>query len=163
MSELSEYLQGFNLKFEVRFLRANVEVKKFAHSYDRMQWTRFKWDVIINGEVFGFDTGACAAEHDFPTGHRPDPKKYMITSVLDDRGKWVWPELPELADVVSCLVSDSSAEKQSFSDWCKDLGWSDDSRKALDTYLACQDNAKRLRKALRGTDVDFNKLTELEH
>lgn len=52
---------------------------------------------------------------------------------------------PDLADLLYCLLLDSSASDQSFDDWCGDLGYDTDSRKALETYLACQNAGSKLR------------------
>ena len=55
---------------------------------------------------------------------------------------------PTEAELIYSLISDASAAYESFGDWCEGLGYDEDSRKALDTYLACQENARKLRKAL---------------
>lgn len=44
---------------------------------------------------------------------------------------------PTSADVVSCLLSDASCAYGSFEDFCSDLGYDTDSRKAYRTYKAC--------------------------
>lgn len=60
---------------------------------------------------------------------------------------------PKAADVLDCLASDaSSVENTSFEDWCDEMGWDSDSRKAERTYKACQHGAKRL-KAFLGDDL----------
>lgn len=51
---------------------------------------------------------------------------------------------PELLEVLDCLVSDASSANGSFEDFCSELGWDTDSRKAERTYRAC----KRTRAAL---------------
>lgn len=50
------------------------------------------------------------------------------------------------------LVMDSDACDMSFDDWCSNFGYETYSRKALDTYLECQKNALKLRKA--GIDIE---------
>ena len=62
---------------------------------------------------------------------------------------------PSAADVLSCLISDAlSVESASdFEDWCSELGYDPDSRKALATYNACEASAVKLRKLL-GDDYD---------
>lgn len=49
-------------------------------------------------------------------------------------GNSVRPNRPGLADVVSCLVLDGVVLGASFSDWCADFGYSDDSIQAFNTY-----------------------------
>lgn len=54
--------------------------------------------------------------------------------------------MPELADVLDCLVSDASSVRNSrgFEDWCADLGYDTDSRKAEKTYKTCERQADKL-------------------
>jgi len=54
---------------------------------------------------------------------------------------------PKCDDVLHALINDASAEGEGFSDWCSNLGYDTDSRKALQTYLDCQEIAQKLRKA----------------
>lgn len=54
-------------------------------------------------------------------------------------------------DVLESLFSDAGAAYDTFEGWCGDMGLDTDSRKALDTYLACQATATALRK-LFGAD-----------
>lgn len=78
------------------------------------------WAIEINGAVFDYYTGV---------GHR---------------GKNNKPQKPELSAVLSCLAMDASACSMSFDRWCEDFGYDTDSRKALKTYLECQDTAEKL-------------------
>ena len=55
------------------------------------------------------------------------------------------PKRPGLAGILSSLLSDGQVASETFEDFCADLGYSTDSRKALDTYLACQDSGRKLR------------------
>lgn len=50
--------------------------------------------------------------------------------------------------VLESLFGDASSAFETFESWCADLDFSSDSRKALDTYLACQRTAMDLRKLL---------------
>jgi hypothetical protein len=67
---------------------------------------------------------------------------------------------PTAYDLLSCIRLDSSAEGQSFSQWCGDFGYDDDSISALKTYNDCLDNAKKLRQAL-GNET-FKELMEAQ-
>jgi hypothetical protein len=53
---------------------------------------------------------------------------------------------PCIDDVLYSLVMDSMAMDESFIDWCDNFGYDSDSRKALDIYLKCQENANKLKK-----------------
>lgn len=62
------------------------------------------------------------------------------------RGK---PIVPNICDVVACLVSDASAiDCRSFEDWASDFGYDTDSRSAEATYRACLETGLALRSAL---------------
>jgi hypothetical protein len=81
-----------------------------------------------------------------------------------ERG-WLTPDKERVttADVVSSLAIDAVGAEQTFEDWCGDLGWDTDSRKALATYLACQEERKQLLKLLGGNMVVFEKVLSAEH
>ena len=66
------------------------------------------------------------------------------------KGHWqvTVPQAPHAADVLHSLVMDSSAVGQSFESWCSDFGYDTDSRKALATYEACQQNADKLARVI---------------
>ena len=55
---------------------------------------------------------------------------------------------PDAASVLDALLSDATAEDEIFEDWCATFGADTDSRKALETYLACQRCATDLRRLL---------------
>lgn len=56
------------------------------------------------------------------------------------------PKAPDAAGVLHSLLLDAAAGHMSFSDWCADYGYDDDSMKAFATYQACCDIGKRLAK-----------------
>lgn len=55
------------------------------------------------------------------------------------------PVTPTAADVLYCLTSEYDALSTSFPDWCAELGYEEDSRKAFRVYESCQEGAKKLR------------------
>lgn len=55
---------------------------------------------------------------------------------------------PVAEAVLYCLVCDASALDQTFEEWCSDLDFDVDSRKAERTYKACRRNGRTLRKLL---------------
>lgn len=64
------------------------------------------------------------------------------------------PKPPHAADVLHSVVMDSSACEQSFSDWCGEYGYDTDSRKALATYEACQQNADKLKRIFSHAQIE---------
>lgn len=57
---------------------------------------------------------------------------------------------PGAASVLSCLISDNESVKnaRSFEDWCGDMGWDSDSRRAERTYNACRDLGAKVERLL---------------
>ena len=95
--------------------------KPIAEKSDNWQEGSFEWRVSINNAIFSFYTGSALGSE------------------------------PTLDDVLYSLISDSQACEMSFDEWCSDFGYNTDSRKALETYLLCQSNTKKLVKA--GIDI----------
>jgi hypothetical protein len=56
------------------------------------------------------------------------------------------PVPPHAADVLYCLLSEAEACNMSFSDWCEEYGYSNDSLKALNTYRECEESGRKLQK-----------------
>lgn len=59
---------------------------------------------------------------------------------------------PSMADVLDCLDSDARACSVTFSEWCNEFGFDEDSRKAEMTYRACDETGKRLARILSNED-----------
>ena len=53
---------------------------------------------------------------------------------------------PAPTDVIACLADDARFGGELFADFCDNCGYEADSRRALDTYLACQQTAVQLRR-----------------
>lgn len=65
--------------------------------------------------------------------------------------------VPTSASVLYCLLLDSESGQCTFHEFCEDFGYNEDSRKALDTYLACQNTGKHL-----NTIFDCNEISRLQ-
>jgi len=90
-------------------------------------------------------------------------KQYERESYKMKPEKWIAmsePVAPELDNVLDCLRSDSECWENSrnFEDFCSELGYDTDSRKAESIYKACGEIAKEL-KFLLGSD-NYKKLLE---
>lgn len=70
---------------------------------------------------------------------------------------------PTAADVLDCLASDAASyvNASGFEDWCSDLGYDTDSRKAERTYKIVKRQAERL-ETLLGTDLYESLLWDTE-
>lgn len=67
---------------------------------------------------------------------------------------------PSAADVLSCLTSDAQAGEMSFPEFCREMGYDDDSRKAKATHRACVEMSGRLRLFLGNY---FDEFAEAQH
>lgn len=78
---------------------------------------------------------------------RRDPKQSWDFDFYTGVGlrKNARPVAPSAAGVLYSLIADSAAYDMSFSEWCADFGYSDDSIKAMGTYTACREIRKKLR------------------
>lgn len=71
------------------------------------------------------------------------------------------PTTPAAAGVLYSLLSEARAADMSFPDWCGELGYDDDSRKAFDTYMQCCDIARELRAVFtRGELANLDNLVQ---
>lgn len=128
-----------------------VTIGAGAQTRDSGKWECDAWRVTIetapgNGavrsETFDYFTGV---------GHRvaPSPRAFDNVRTPRDRARWerenAKPVAPHVAGVLYSIVRDGDALNTNFSDWCAELDMSDDSMKALETYKACCDNARRLK------------------
>ena len=61
-----------------------------------------------------------------------------------------WKRQPNVEDVINCLVSDASCVQNSrnFENWCSDLGYNSDPRKAKRVYEACEKQTNNLKNLL---------------
>lgn len=55
---------------------------------------------------------------------------------------------PDAEGVIDCLLSDAQAGEQSFEDFCADMGYDLDSRKAEQTWKQCRAYAPKVRRFL---------------
>lgn len=67
---------------------------------------------------------------------------------------------PTAADVLNCLVSDVQYGEVSFEEFCSDLGYEEDSRKAYAVWEKCRKLAPRVRRFLGGA---FDEYADAEH
>lgn len=68
---------------------------------------------------------------------------------------------PDVSDGVWCQALERSGViDNSFGDWCREFGYSTDSREAFNTYLKIKANANRFSELI-GSDPVLDKLTEL--
>lgn len=136
------YLENIGVKFSV--IGQGVGLKRDGWECDR-------WSVLFKKsevqETFEYFTGI---------GHRVINDRHYYEIKNDKRlpsnnkrhqmEKVSFPFPPFAAAVLYCLVLDSSANDQSFDNWCEEYGYSNDSMKAFKTYQQCCETAEKMRK-----------------
>lgn len=103
---------------------------------DKEGWKHYAWAVSLVRNP----------EHHPQKLSGPIPYRMGIGHKDKKTGK---PTPPKVEDVISSMTLDATACDESFDDWCSSLGYETDSRKALKTYLACQNSGVELRRFLR--------------
>ncbi len=87
-------------------------------------------------------------------GYDNGPPPWPGTLLHEQWMKQAKPQTPHAADVLCSLILDSSAVGQSFESWCDDFGFDTDSRKAFNTYAACQQNADKLARIFNAAQME---------
>lgn len=129
------------MKFEVQF-------QGFR---DDKKWPHFVWSVRINGESFEYRTGTGHETPCFQTrnGYRMKRNtKPKDREVIFNAERESWVHCPKEKDVLQCLFSDAELGAESFDEFCLNMGVSNDSIKAFDSYRACMESRQKLLRAL---------------
>lgn len=148
LPEQTKTREGVEVTFPAYTVMQIMEPQK-AKSDD---WhdTAQKFLFTIKGKTFEFYTGIGHRECAVSFSREREEYKRLKNANLTDHGlksfiKLSRATLPTIEDLFYSLVMDSSAADQTFSDWCSDFGYDTDSRKALQTYEACQESAVKMR------------------
>jgi hypothetical protein len=133
-------LEKLNIK--VNIIRRPTTLTKDAEGWEHWAW-------VVRLERFG---SPYKYTEDIPyrMGSAHVEKRKPVASWMP---KVVTPKAPDAATIVHSLILDSSACDESHADWCANFGYDEDSRKAMDIYLACQKSGTMLRKFL-GKDLE---------
>ena len=76
------------------------------------------------------------------------------TIAWEENQKAMKPTKPHPAGVLSSLIWQAAAADMSFYEWCSEYDYDDDSRKAEAAYLACRDNAYKLREVFSRAQLE---------
>ena len=158
----------------------DLEVSEMINSYSvvyvgertKDAWKYDKWLITLNGVDFEYSTGIghrlevekgkyslSAKQKRFVKELKECTKLNKVLFTIEDRS--LYAVAPTQASVLYCILMGSDADEYSFSDWCDNLGYDEDSRKALDIYLACQENSKKLKQVFKTfTNERIEKLRE---
>jgi hypothetical protein len=121
-------------------------------------WAHFAWKCTLeyNGRKLetSYRTGVGHCRK--PAGAQPQWQFDKTIDGTHTRELWYRnpkaPIAPSVADVLHSLVSDGMSAQSEFEDWCCELGYDSDSRKAYATYQECQTTLCKL-VAMFGADL----------
>lgn len=124
----------------------------FVGKIKRDNWDCFAWSVHLKDQTFDYYTGLGHATKSVGyMGLKPKTLARKVIRSTNDRDEVIFIHIPKLKDVLHALALDCTNEN--FHDWCSNFGCSTDSRKALETYLLCQENEIKLRKVLKSKNA----------
>ena len=125
----------------------------------REEWDCDGWRFTIKDQAFEYFTGLGMREdvtadtkkraaYDFPCLTEKDAAGQTMRGrlYLQRVQELRKPQMPPIAGLLNSLIMDGDACSESFASWCDSYGFDVDSRKALATYMACQENSDKLRK-----------------
>lgn len=142
-------------------------------------WKHFSWLATLNGVDVEYKTGLghskspytldgarCIKNNIFgKPKHKPGyilmsiskDQAYDLLGVFNmskvqwnaDRLNYIYVEIPKIRDILHSLYLDCSCAQDTFEDFCDNMGYDTDSRRALDTYLKCQESGHKLRKIMK--------------
>lgn len=145
---------------------------------DDTGWKHFAWLATLNGVDIEYKTGIghCKIANSVDKGGvitgwglKKRPPGYLkaqhissefskradiyralgIKPVIANESVQVFIKIPRVRDILHSLYMDYSCSQGTFEDFCSNMGYDTDSRRALDTYLACQESGAKLRKIMK--------------
>lgn len=155
-----EYLQSIGVKFESVYQGGRVDNdngNKWEHDLFTVRFTRGKsvmetdYRQGIGHRVMSPVTGLGREAEDVGASG-------PVFFGYGDRMTKIYVKKPSPAAVLYCLLSDAAAGSELFADFCAELGYDEDSRRALAIYEACQKTAVQMRMF---TGEEREKLNEL--
>lgn len=139
----------------------DFQTKNIGLFVDDNLWVHDKWIVIINGQDFEYKTGIGYREalnihvkQKFQDTKNRNPKqeKSNLLLYIDELNKVSKPKPLNIDDVLYSLILDSQYAFNSFDDFCQELGYDEDSRKAFEVYQTMQKNAKKVKTFISNLD-----------
>lgn len=146
---------------------------------DEKGWKHFAWIATLNGIDIDYKTGLGHSKSPYTLDGaggiksnmfgKPKPMSgHLLISVDKDQARdflsvfnmsrtlwnaerldYIYVKIPRVRDILWSLYMDASGAQESFDDWCSNYGYETDSRRTLETYLACQESGHKLRKIMK--------------
>lgn len=162
---VQEFLKSRGIEYKFTFQPQNyAEVDAKCKSYRDYMDLCYKWKVTVNGEEFPYFTGL---GHQGLTANTPNSLKVADAEKI----KWAvcgkkynpvtgsTPTLklknPKIADVLYCLLMDSSCTEYTFPEWCDNFEQNPDSISALEMYRQCGKTGRQLDNIFSSADLDI--------
>jgi hypothetical protein len=159
------YLQSIGVKFESVYHGGRVDNDnghKWEHDLFTVRFVRGKSEIETSyrqgiGHRGSANLNGLGAEAEQAGAGAP---KYLETAYKGAKVVKTYVKKPSAASVLYCLLSDASLGAELFADFCADLGYDEDSRKALAIYEECQKTAAQLRMFTGDERAKLNELLE---
>ena len=134
------------------YVKERNRQEQYIHDHFHMEYSSkfLGWDVRDGWECFAYSVTLTGITH-------PNPASFTINfysgtgHVFKDDDNKSYAPLP--FTVLSSIDLDDT-RGASFEDWCADLGYDTDSRKALAAYLQCQEQTNRFKKAFPDVQLE---------
>lgn len=140
-------------------------IKSFIGVDKTGDWYNFKWEIKINSKYsteYRLGLGHCTTK--MPSNKKmyksivksqiseahlieilKAKKNSRVSSWDAEQVRMLWVKIPTVKEILYALATDASLAEGTFKDFCDNLGYDSDSRKALDIYLRCQETHNMLR------------------
>ena len=142
---VSESLKAFGVTYAVHHI--GLTEKREGRE---KPWQCDQWHVTLKREGRPLYT----ADYFTGLGNR-EGYNVNARSVYDvERNERARPVAPEAGAVLYSLLSDADCGRDTFSDFCGDMGYDEDSRRAFEVYTACQRTAADLARLFTPTELD---------
>lgn len=159
------YLQSIGVNFESTYHGGRVDNDnghKWEHDLFTVRFWRGKSSMETSyrqgiGHRVSANLNGLGAEAEQAGAGAP---KYLDTVFKGMKTVKTYVKKPSAASVLYCLLSDASLGAELFADFCADMGYDEDSRKALAIYEACQKTAAELRMFTGDERAKLNELLE---
>ncbi len=140
-SNVDSILSNACIKFDAVYLGMNQD--------DESSWKCFEWKCKLSKldpaiYINGHQKTIKSESFDFRMGMGHCKKDKFDRTI---------PTEPHAADVLSDLILESVACNVSFNEWCGMYECDTDSRKALYTYLLCQQNTEKMRNIINAETI----------
>jgi hypothetical protein len=146
-ARLQSLLDSLGVTLSLAFLGYQPETAKPKAE----RWPHFAWRVTLQRGVESY-----SSDYRTGIGHaKPMSPNANLNGLTYSAAETKWynnvknVNKPTSADIVYSLISDAQSGSDTFEDFCSNLGYDTDSRKAFDTYLACQGALNGMRRLFR--------------